>query len=93
MSIDVAREQSSPMLNPARVSHAAWRIYEVIDCAAPCYGTRYALALAGTKHENLENEQVECSLEDRDAVIGIGSGRHPTQEWHRLGRMSTRTGK
>jgi hypothetical protein len=42
------------------------------------YGTRYALAVAGSKHESLENEQVECSLQDGDAVAGIVLGRHPT---------------
>src|ERR1700721_51537 len=27
-------------------------------------GTRYALAVAGSEHESLENEQVECSTQD-----------------------------
>lgn len=52
-------------------------------------GARYALAVAGTKHERFKDEQVERSLEQGDAFVGIGLGRHPTQEWHCLGRMST----
>src|SRR5271167_3129656 len=46
-----------------------------------------------TKQQGLENQQVERALQQGDAVVGTGLGRHPTQASHRSGRMSTQKGK
>lgn len=43
------------------------------------YGTCYALTVPGTEHKSFQNEQVERALQQSDAVVGITSGRHPTQ--------------
>jgi hypothetical protein len=50
---------------------------------------RHSLAVAWPQDEDLQNEQVERPLQEGDTVIGILSGRHPTQESHLSGRMST----
>jgi hypothetical protein len=42
------------------------------------YGARYALPVTRAQHEGLENEQVERSLQEGDAIVGIVLGRHPT---------------
>ena len=49
------------------------------------YGARYALPVTRAEHEGFENEQVERSLQEGDAIVGIVLGRHPTQAWHHLG--------
>jgi hypothetical protein len=43
------------------------------------------LPVTRAEHEGFENEQVECALQEGDAIIGTILGRHPTQAWHHLG--------
>jgi len=41
------------------------------------------------KHKSLENQQIQSPLQQGYAIVGIRLGRHPTQESHPSGRMST----
>src|SRR5262249_39429058 len=45
------------------------------------YGARYALPVTRAEHEGFENEQVERSLQEGDAIVGIVWDGHPTKGW------------
>ena len=52
---------------------------------------RHALPVARSQHKRLQDEQVERSLQQGDAVVVICLGSHSTQVLPYLGRMSTQT--
>jgi len=42
------------------------------------YRPRHALAMARSQHQRLQNQQVERSLHQGEAVVAIPLGSHPT---------------
>jgi hypothetical protein len=54
---------------------------------------RHALSVARAEDKALEDQKVECSLQQGDTIVVILSGSHSTQVFTSLGRMSTRAKK